>query len=64
MNVEKRLLTVKEVCYCLNISRRFLMARYPEWAIKYGVKPLRMGRVLRFDKIDILRLVEKLKVCA
>lgn len=55
--MEKRLLTVKEVCEYLNISKPTVYR-----LIKEGkLKPIKIGKSTRFEKEDIDKLIEELK---
>ncbi|SMO61070.1 transcriptional regulator, AlpA family [Balnearium lithotrophicum] len=55
--MEKKLLTVKEACEYLSISKATLYK-----LIKEGkIKPVKIGKSTRFDRQDLDRLVEELK---
>jgi len=55
--MEKALLTVKEACEYLNISRAMLYK-----LIKEGkIKPIKLGKSTRFDKKDLDDFIEKAK---
>jgi len=55
--MEKRLLTVKEACEYLGISKTTLYK-----LIKEGkLKPVKLGKITRFEKEDIDRLIKESK---
>jgi excisionase family DNA binding protein len=57
VKMEKALLTVKEACEYLNISRAMLYK-----LIKEGkIKPIKLGKSTRFDKKDLDDFIEKAK---
>ncbi len=55
--MEKMLLTTKEACEYLNISRATLYKLIREGKLK----PLKIGRSTRFDRRDLDRFIESLK---
>ncbi len=56
-NIDKKLLTIKEVCEYLNVSKPTIYR-----LIKEGkLKPIKIGRATRFDKEDIDKFIEEQK---
>ena len=59
MNKQRRLLTVKEAGDYLGISARSIYNKLS--ARKFPIRPLRLGRAIRFDIRDLDSYIEELK---
>ena len=63
MNLNEKLLTLKEVAELLRISPNYAKVKWPEWT-KSGVNPIRLngsGRLL-FKRSEIMQFVDSCRI--
>lgn len=57
--MSERYLTADELCTELHISRRSLRRLIADGTLEAGVQYVRVGRVLRFRRLDVMAVFER-----